>query len=62
MKGFRTVGINAAIIGVSAILQYAVGVDWKQFVSPETALIIMSILNIGLRLITTTPIGKKEKE
>lgn len=60
MKGYKTIIFNALIVGLTAMLQFAVDVNWKDIVSPEMALIIVSILNIGLRFITTTPIGKKE--
>jgi hypothetical protein len=35
-------------------------VDWSQHVSPATAVIIVAAANMGLRLITTTPVGKAE--
>lgn len=60
MKGYKTIIFNALIVGFTAMLQFAVDINWKDIVSPEMALIIVSILNIGLRFITTTPIGKKE--
>ena len=60
MKGYKTILFNMLIVGVTAAVQFAADINWKDFVSPETALIIVSILNIGLRCITTTPIGKKE--
>ena len=60
MKGWKTIIFNALIVGLTAMLQFAVDVNWKDIVSPEMALIIVSILNIGLRFVTTTPIGKKE--
>lgn len=60
MKGYKTIIFNALIVGLTAMLQFAVDVNWKDIVSPEMALIIVSILNIGLRFVTTTPIGKKE--
>lgn len=60
MKGFRTLGFNALIIAGGALLPWAAGIDWTQYVSPEIAAIIVGGLNIALRLITTTPVGVKE--
>lgn len=60
MKGLRTLLINAAIVAITAVLTWAVGIDWTQHVSPTAAVIIVALANMGLRVITTTPIGKSE--
>ena len=60
MKGFRTLAVNAAMVVIGALLPWAAGVDWTQHVSPTTAVFIMGAVNIGLRLITTTPVGAKQ--
>ena len=59
MKGFRTLAINAAIIALGALLPWAAGIDWTQYVSPSLAVVIVGAINIGLRLVTTTPVGSK---
>lgn len=59
MKGYRTLAVNAAMVTGAALLTWAAGVDWTQHVSPTAALIIMGGVNIGLRLITTGPVGAK---
>lgn len=60
MKGLRTLLINGATVVVAAALTWAVGVDWTQHVSPTVAVIIVAVANMGLRVITTTPVGKAE--
>lgn len=58
MKGLRTLLINGATVVGAATLTWAVGVDWTQHVSPTAAVIIVAAANMGLRVITTTPVGK----
>ena len=60
MKGLRTLAVNGAIVVATALLTWAGGVDWTQHVSPTAALIVMGVVNIGLRLITTTPVGAQQ--
>jgi hypothetical protein len=59
MKGYRTISINAAIAMLVAGSQYLLGVDWKEIVSPNTAMIITLGINVLLRVVTTTKIGQK---
>lgn len=58
MKGLRTLVLNGATVVGAAALTWAVGVDWTQYVSPTAAIIIVAGANMGLRVITTTPVGK----
>jgi hypothetical protein len=58
MKGLRTLALNGATVVGAAALTWAVGVDWTQYVSPTAAIIIVAGANMGLRVITTTPVGK----
>jgi hypothetical protein len=58
MKGLRTLFLNGATVVGAAALTWAVGVDWTQYVSPTAAIIIVAGANMGLRVITTTPVGK----
>ena len=60
MKGLRTLLINGATVVGTAALTWAIGVDWTQYVSPTTAVIIVAVANMALRLATTTPVGKAE--
>ncbi len=59
MKGWRTLIVNGALAIAPVALQYFAGVDWTQYVSPQMALLIAGALNMGLRFITTTPVGVK---
>lgn len=58
LKGYRTLIVNGALAIVPVALQYIAGVDWTQFVSPSIALTIVGAANLGLRLITSTPVAK----
>jgi hypothetical protein len=69
LKGWRTVAINAflAIAALIAeILAALAGFDWSTIVSPmwlPWVLIGVTVLNIVLRWLTTTPVGvAKEPE
>ena len=58
MTGFKTLIWNAILVVVGALLPYLAGVDWTQYVSPQIAVIIVAVINVALRLATTTAIGK----
>lgn len=60
MKGYRTIIVNGLLAICPVALDYLAGVDWTQYMSPQTALVFVGIVNIALRAITTTPMGKKE--
>lgn len=58
LKGFRTILVNAALAGVGTIQ----AADIAQIVPPKyepLALALIPLVNIGLRLITNTPVGEK---
>ena len=59
MKGYRTLLLNGAGVAGLALLNWAAGVDWTQYVSPNTAVAIALGVNMGLRLVTTGPVGKR---
>jgi len=59
LTGFRTIITGALVAIVPAALQYVAGVDWTHVVSPTWAMIIAGVVQIGMRLITTTPVGTK---
>ena len=68
MKGYRTLIYNvvSAIAG-SGLLLFLAGFDWEGAgLSPQWAVVIGGVavildklVNIGLRLATTTPVGKQ---
>ena len=60
VKGWRTLIINGAIVIGSAGLSWAASINWSDYVSPSTAVIVTAALNMGLRLITNTPVGKAD--
>ena len=59
MQGFRTLAANGLIIAAGALLPWIAGIDWTQYVSPQVAMLIVGAANIGLRLITSTPVMTK---
>jgi hypothetical protein len=58
MKGFRTVAIGLAIAIGPAAITYLLGLDWTSLIGPNAALFVVGLLQIGMRMITTTPVGK----
>lgn len=60
MKGYRTLVLNAALVAGTALLGWAATVDWTQYVSPTAAVVLAGVVNIGLRFVTTSPVGKAE--
>ena len=58
LKGWRTIAAGAAIAIAPAALNYLAGVNWQSVVGPNTALVIAGAVTIGMRLITSTPVGK----
>lgn len=60
MKGFRTVIINVLIVMITAGLQHLAGINWIELVGPTLAAVIVAAVNIALRAVTTTAIGKAQ--
>jgi hypothetical protein len=58
MKGFRTLIVNGGIAAGTALLSWAAGVNWVEYVGPTWSVFILAGVNAGLRLITTTPVGQ----
>lgn len=58
MTGYKTLIWNAVLVMLGAVLPYLEGVEWTQYVSPSVAVIVVAVVNVALRLVTTTPIGK----
>lgn len=59
MKGYRTLLVGAAMVVAPPLLTYLAGVNWSDYVSPSTALMISGMITIALRVVTTTPVGGK---
>lgn len=60
MKGWKTIAFGAATAVVPAFLTYAGGVDWTKLgINPVIAAVLGAAV-IGLRAVTTTPIGKSD--
>jgi hypothetical protein len=63
-KGWRTIAANGASIGLIAaaeVVAYLTSFDWKAIVPGDSApllVLVVNLLNIALRTITTTRIGE----
>ena len=60
MTGFRTLLFNGLMVVAAALLPWLAGIDWTQYVSPTVAVIVGGAINIGLRFVTKTPVGKAQ--
>ncbi|HVL74232.1 MAG TPA: hypothetical protein VM434_20350 [Beijerinckiaceae bacterium] len=58
MKGWRTLLVNGGTVAAIALLGWAAEVNWGDHVSAGTAAVIVAVVNIGLRLVTTGPVGR----
>lgn len=65
MKGFRTIIVNIAVAALPLaceLLAFLDVFDWRSVLPPESAgwlILLVGLLNIGLRFITTTPVGER---
>lgn len=65
MKGFRTLIVNGCVAALplaGELLAFLDVFDWRSVLPPESAgwfILVVGLLNIGLRFITTTPVGEK---
>lgn len=57
LKGWRTLAFQFASVAILALLNEMQSIDWTEYVSPTTALILMALVNTGLRLVTNTPVA-----
>lgn len=65
MKGFRTIIVNSAVAALplaGELLAFLDVFDWRSVLPPESAgwfILVIGLINIGMRFITTSPVGKK---
>lgn len=55
MTGYKTLLWNLMLVVVGAVVPYLAGVNWADYVSPTVAAIIVAVVNVALRYVTTTP-------
>jgi hypothetical protein len=61
LKGLKTVLVNGAVVIGVAILKYVAGLNLADIgLSPENSVLALAVVNFGLRLLTTTPVGQAE--
>jgi hypothetical protein len=58
MKGWKTLLWNGGVVVATALATWAAGIDWTQYLSPTAAVIALAVVNVALRIFTTTAIGK----
>lgn len=58
MKGYRSIAFGTLLAISGPALTYLAGIDWTQYVSPTWAPVIVGVISIGLRVVTTTPVGR----
>jgi hypothetical protein len=59
LTGFKTLIFGAAVAVAPSLLTYLGGVDWTTIgISPTAGGVIGAVI-IGLRTMTSTPVGKK---
>lgn len=59
LKGWKTIGFNLLLVIIPPGLTYLAGVDWTKLLSPTWAPVIVGAIGLGLRIVTTTPVGTK---
>ena len=56
LKGKKTLLVNGGLVAAAAVLQYIAGVDLVAYgLNAQTATIILGVVNIALRFVTSTP-------
>lgn len=60
MKGWRTIAVGFVMAVGPVALTYLAGLDWTKLVGPNAAFVIAGAITIGLRMITSTPVGKSQ--
>lgn len=58
MKGYRTIAVNVALAILGALQAF----DWVTVVPQEyvgLTVLVITMLNVGLRTVTTTPVGRR---
>lgn len=58
LTGWKTLVFNGGVVALTALLQWAAGIDWVAMVGPEWAVIVVAAINFALRFKTSTPWGK----
>ena len=57
-KGLRTLAVGLTIAVAPSALSYIGGVDWTQLGVSPVAGAFIGVIVMGMRTITTTPVGK----
>lgn len=59
MTGYKTLIWNALLVALGAVVPYLASVQWTDYVNPTAAVVIVAVINVALRMVTTTAIGGK---
>jgi len=57
LKGWRTIALGLIMAVAPTGLTYLAGVDWTSLVGPNVAMAFGGAIMIGMRIITSTPVG-----
>ena len=60
MKGYRTILVGLLLTIAPAALGYLAGVDWNAILGATGAFVVSGVIQIAMRLVTTTPVGKPD--
>jgi hypothetical protein len=59
-KGWKTLIWNGVLVAGGAVIPWLASVDWTEYVNPTAAVVIVAVVNVGLRMWTTTPMFQKQ--
>lgn len=59
LKGYRTLLVGLAMAVIPPALTYLAGVDWNATIGASGAFVISAVIQVAMRLVTTTPVGQK---
>lgn len=62
LKGFKTLIVGLLLAIVPVALQYLAGIDWAQYVGPQTAFFISGAIMMVMRFFTTTPVAQAKPD
>ena len=51
-KGYRTILLNLVVFMLPALLTWIAGYSWEDYVSPQTAAIIVGAANLAMKFVT----------
>lgn len=59
IKGWRTIAFNLGLVVLPPALAYLASVNWTNYLNPTWTPVVVGVIGLLLRLVTTTPPGQK---